>query len=71
VRVPAVIVSPWVEPRTASHTVFDHTSIIKTILSRFCPSALRQPQHAEGSRARLAPQYPGLRVPRPAIWGNC
>ncbi|MGO9220141.1 MAG: alkaline phosphatase family protein [Streptosporangiaceae bacterium] len=37
VRVPAIIVSPWIEPRTVSHTMFDHTSIIKTILSRFCP----------------------------------
>src|SRR6266550_1614435 len=64
VRVPAIIVSPWIEPRTASHTLFDHASIIKTILSRFCPDALHRPQRAEGSRAMLgpSPQYPGLRV---------
>ena len=63
VRVPAIIVSPWIEPRTVSHTLFDHTSIIKTILSRFCPKALHQPQ-AKGTRAALglSPQYPGLRV---------
>jgi phospholipase C len=42
VRVPAIIVSPWVEPRTVSSTLFDHTSIIKTILLRFCPQALRE-----------------------------
>jgi phospholipase C len=35
-RVPALVVSPWVSPKQASHTVFDHTSIIKTILTRFC-----------------------------------
>jgi phospholipase C len=35
-RVPALVVSPWVAPKHASHTVFDHTSIIKTILTRFC-----------------------------------
>jgi phospholipase C len=35
VRVPAFIVSPLVEPCTVSHTVFDHTSIIRTILERF------------------------------------
>jgi phospholipase C len=39
VRVPAFIVSPWVEPGTPSHTVFDHTSLIKTILVRFCRDA--------------------------------
>lgn len=36
VRVPALIVSPWVERGKISHEVFDHTSIIKTILLRFC-----------------------------------
>jgi phospholipase C len=35
-RVPALVVSPWVEPGQASHVLFDHTSIIKTILLRFC-----------------------------------
>ena len=36
VRVPALVVSPWVERGKVSHDVFDHTSIIKTILLRFC-----------------------------------
>jgi len=65
VRVPAIIVSPWIEPRTVSHTVFDHASIIKTILWRFCPQALQhQPQQPQGKRARLSlgAQYPGRRV---------
>ena len=64
VRVPAIIVSPWIEPRTVSHTLFDHTSIIKTILSRFCPEALHQPQRADAKQARPGPRprYPGLRV---------
>jgi phospholipase C len=34
-RVPAFVVSPFVEPCTVSHTVFDHTSLIRTILERF------------------------------------
>jgi phospholipase C len=34
-RVPALVVSPWVSRKHAAHTVFDHTSIIKTILKRF------------------------------------
>ena len=72
VRVPAIIVSPWIEPRTTSHTLFDHTSIIKTILSRFCPSALRRPERAEGNRARRGPgpQYLGLRVTQASHLGE-
>ena len=33
-RVPTFIVSPLVRPGSVSHTVFDHTSIVKTILTR-------------------------------------
>jgi phospholipase C len=38
VRVPAIVVSPWVAAgfATPPELVFDHTSIIKTILLRFC-----------------------------------
>ena len=39
VRVPAFVVSPYVEAGAVSHTVFDHTSIIKSILLRFCRQA--------------------------------
>jgi phospholipase C len=39
VRVPALIISPWVIPGSISHVVYDHTSIIKTILLRFCQEA--------------------------------
>lgn len=34
VRVPTFIVSPLVQPGSVSHAVFDHTSLIKTILVR-------------------------------------
>jgi phospholipase C len=72
VRVPAIIVSPWIEPRTVSRTLFDHTSIIKTILSRFCPGSLQQPQRAGRKRAQpgLSPQYPGLRVAQASHLGG-
>jgi phospholipase C len=62
--VPAIIVSPWAEPRAVSSTLFDHTSIIKTILLRFCPKALHEPRQAADSQHRLGlgPQYPGMRV---------
>jgi phospholipase C len=38
-RVPALVMSPWVAAGAVSHTVFDHCSIIKTILTRFCAKA--------------------------------
>jgi phospholipase C len=70
VRVPAIIISPWVEPRTVSSTVFDHTSIIKTILLRFCPQALSERQPTPAGRAGLGPQYPGLRVAQASHLGE-
>jgi phospholipase C len=39
VRVPAIVVSPFVGRRSFSHEVFDHTSIVKTILLRFARDA--------------------------------
>jgi phospholipase C len=35
VRVPAVLISPWIEKGTVSHTGFDHTSVIKTAANRW------------------------------------
>jgi phospholipase C len=40
VRVPGLVISPLVEPHTVSHTLFDHSSIVKTILQRFAPDKL-------------------------------
>jgi phospholipase C len=65
VRVPALVVSPWVEPASVGTERFDHTSIIKTVLGRFCPSELE-----EGSALGEAihwleeghPHYMGKRV---------
>ena len=39
VRVPAILVSPWVPQGKVVSKLFDHTSIIKTILLRFCRAA--------------------------------
>ncbi|MFC2046597.1 alkaline phosphatase family protein [Chloroflexota bacterium] len=67
VRVPAIIVSPWVAARSVSHTLFDHTSVIKTILQRFC----RQPDGSipsMGARTDAATGLSGLLTedsPRP------
>jgi phospholipase C len=35
VRVPTVVISPWIKPRTVVSTVFDHSSIIRTVLRLF------------------------------------
>jgi phospholipase C len=70
VRVPAIIVSPWIEPRTVSHATFDHTSVIKTILARFCPQALHERPPAAKARARLGPQHPGLRTAQASHLGE-
>jgi phospholipase C len=42
-RVPAIVVSPFVGQRSFSHELFDHASIIKTILLRFCRDATTIP----------------------------
>jgi phospholipase C len=31
VRVPALIISPWIPKNTVDHTIYDHTSILKTL----------------------------------------
>jgi phospholipase C len=35
VRVPAVIVSPWIKPKTVSQVTYDHTTVIKTVFELF------------------------------------
>ncbi|MGH3170805.1 MAG: alkaline phosphatase family protein [Trebonia sp.] len=40
VRVPAVMVSPWIAPRTVDHTVYDHASVPATIERLFGLRAL-------------------------------
>lgn len=37
VRVPAVLISPYIPPRTMDHRIYDHTSIIATALKLFLP----------------------------------
>jgi len=58
-RVPALIVSPSVGKRQVSKTVFDHTSIIKTILARFCRKADGTVPDM-GARVRAAEHLGGL-----------
>jgi phospholipase C len=39
VRVPTILVSPWIKPGTLVPTVFDHSSIPATVRALFAPSA--------------------------------
>jgi phospholipase C len=47
VRVPALVISPWVGKQVAygsqQNVVFDHTSILKTIIKRFCTPPVGPP----------------------------
>jgi len=52
VRVPAFVVCPYVEPSAVSGFRFDHTSIIRTVLERFCPKGKTRP--SMGARADTA-----------------
>jgi phospholipase C len=69
VRVPAFVISPWVERGKVSSTVFDHTSIIKTILLRFCQDSTHKIPDM-GTRVNHAAHLGDLLTlasPRPAV----
>ena len=52
IRVPAVVVSPYIAPGTISKTVFDHTSLIATAMALFVPQ--KWPSAALKARAQQA-----------------
>jgi len=52
VRVPSIVVSPYTARASVSSVVYDHTSIIKTILMRFCEKNGQIPDM--GARVRSA-----------------
>jgi phospholipase C len=52
VRVPALVISPWVPRGEVSHLVFDHTSIVKTILVKFLGEGARDRMGRRVLRAR-------------------
>ena len=43
-----MVASAWVDRQLVSHTRFDHTSIIKTILTKFCRQANGTIPHVSG-----------------------
>jgi phospholipase C len=76
VRVPALVVSPWVGRAHVAKQVFDHTSIMKTILLRFCRKPdgtipdfgrrTNRANHLGGLLTAPRPRRPGP-VPRPLV----
>src|SRR5262249_35186228 len=67
VRVPAFLISPWIARGRVIKDEIEHTSILKTVLDRFCPD---DPIDSMGERVALAPSlapYVGdaLRPDRP------
>jgi len=73
VRVPAFVVSPWVKPRSVCHTLFDHATIPKTILERFCRTELDASSGLRGGphrRGRLDPHHLSRRIAGAADLGE-
>jgi phospholipase C len=50
-RVPAIVVSPLVDPGTVCHELFDHTSVLQLLAERFTPG---RPYSADVDRRRQA-----------------
>ena len=74
-RVPAILVSPWLKPQTESG-VYEHASIVRTVREHFCPGAAALNKR-DASAAPLRPElFAGAartdaprRVARPlAVW---
>ena len=58
VRVPALVVSPWITRRSVAHELYDHASIIKTILTRFAPAELEHRSGVQAVEHWLKPGHP-------------
>ena len=58
VRVPALVVSPWIARGSVGHELYDHTSIIKTILTRFAPAELEHRTGLPAVEHWLKPGHP-------------
>jgi phospholipase C len=72
VRVPAFIISPWVAPQSVSSVIHDHTSLLRTILLRFCadggvPSMGARTDHANELSPLLSGTSPRAGAVAPPI----
>jgi phospholipase C len=60
VRVPAIVISPYIPSQTIDHNVYDHTSLLKTVEKRFA----LQPLTVRDRNANSFEQLFSLDVPR-------
>src|SRR5207249_3308025 len=74
IRVPVVVVSPFARPHYVSHRVYDHTSILRFIETRFdLPALTRRDANADPTprlfkfRADATLRDVALRPPRPSL----
>lgn len=65
VRVPAVVVSPWIDPNTVDGSVYDHASVPRTLRDLFAPAAepLTQRDATANSFAHLVSHRHSARTP--------
>ena len=69
-RVPALVASPWVTPRSVCNRTLDHTSIIKTALRLFCSTEADALANGMGRRVATASDLSvalDATEPRPAV----
>ena len=67
VRVPAVLVSPWIEPGTICSTVFDHTSIIRTVANKWLGGKCLTHRDAAANDLSEVLSLPKPRTDKPVI----
>jgi len=67
VRVPAVLVSPWIEKGKICHTQFDHTSIIKTVSNKWLHKKSLTNRDASASDVSDVLTLPAARTDVPEI----
>jgi phospholipase C len=58
IRVPALVSSSWVARGSVGNQLYDHTSIIKTILTRFAPSELERRSGIQAIEHWFKPGHP-------------
>jgi len=63
-RVPCAVVSPWARPGYVSHTVFDHTSILKLVETKWnLPALTKRDANASNMLDMLDFSHPAFRTP--------
>ena len=63
-RVPCAVVSPWARPGYVSHKVFDHTSILKLVETKWnLPALTRRDANASNMLDMLDFSHPAFRTP--------